>query len=424
MTKLKKSLFLALLTIGVAMASCSDGDDESSKTIELTGGTQTTQTVFADETTPNNGIKFTATEAWTATITEVATTKAAAGRVDWVELSAYSGGAGEFTLIMTLQPNLTGQSRKAEIRIVCGDTTIVIVVEQKGTKEDGTTPESPDGPDVSTDKLITKIEIDNYIYTGEFDGTDVVDFTYDDQKRLTRMVVTEEDETSEGEKITTVSTIVFTYDNDKVSYEQTDVEDGVTSPYKPTGSITLDENCRAVSGTGRDYEYKDKVEEYTFTYSLEYNAYGYLERSVRVEDSDSEEERLIWSNGNLVSVWWGDGYGTSNPDAIDRAQYGSVLNKTNLDLNWIIALNSEGFDFATGDTNKMFPMLGYTGKRSTNMVEKIIAWTGASKETSKYVYTTNDDAFPVSITEYYNVAMPNEQTDWVKESRYRITYNK
>ena len=240
------------------------------------------------------------------------------------------------------------------------------------------------------------------------------------------MVITKEDETSEGEKITTVSTIVFTYDNDKVSYEQTDVEDGVTSPYKPTGSITLDENGRAVSGMGRDYEYKDKVEEYTFTYSLEYNADGYLERSVRVEDSDSEEERLTWSNGNLVSVWWGDGYGTSNPDAIDRAQYGSVLNRTNLDLNWIIALNSEGFDFATGDTNSMFPMLGYTGKRSTNMVEKIIAWTGngKTKEDYKYEYTTSNDAFPVSITEYYNVAMPNEQTDWVKDNIYRITYNK
>ena len=71
MTKLKKSLSLALLTIGVAMASCSDGDDESSKTIEQTAGAQTTQTVFADETTLNNGIKFTAIEAWTATITEV-----------------------------------------------------------------------------------------------------------------------------------------------------------------------------------------------------------------------------------------------------------------------------------------------------------------------------------------------------------------
>ena len=153
---------------------------------------------------------------------------------------------------------MTGQSRKAEIHIVCGDTTIVIVIEQKGTKEDGTTPESPDGPDVSTDKLITKIDVDNYTHIGEFDGTDIVDFTYDDQKRLTKMVITKEDETSEGETITTVSTIVFTYDNDKVSYEQTDVEDGVTSPYKPTGSITLDENGRAVSGTGRDYDTKIK----------------------------------------------------------------------------------------------------------------------------------------------------------------------
>ena len=100
-----KKLFFTLLTV-VAMASCGDGDDESLKTIELTGGTQTTQTVFADETTLNNGIKFTATEAWTATITEVATTKAAAGRVDWVELSAYS--AREFTLTMTLQTELDG----------------------------------------------------------------------------------------------------------------------------------------------------------------------------------------------------------------------------------------------------------------------------------------------------------------------------
>ena len=58
------------------------------------------------------------------------------------------------------------------------------------------------------------------------------------------------------------------------------------------------------------------------------------------------------------------------------------------------------------------------------MVEKIIAWTGAPKETFKYVYITNDDAFPVSITEYYNVAMPNEQTDWVKDNIYRVTYNK
>ncbi len=426
--ELKKGLLLALLLIGVAMANCGDGDDGGSKTIELTGGTQTTQVVFADETTTNGGIKFTATEPWAATVSEVATTKATAGRVDWMELSAYSGGAGEFTLTMTLQPNLTGKSRKAEIRIVCGDTTIVIVVEQKGTKEDGTTPESPDDPNVSTNKLITKVEIDSYTHEGEFDGTNIMEFTYDDQKRLMKMVETGVDETSTGEKIPTVSTIVFTYDNNKVSYEWTDVENGVMSPCKPTGSITLDENGRAVSGTGRDYEYKDEVAEYTFTYTLEYDTDGYLIRSVRVEDADpSNEERLTWANGNLVSVWWGDGFsGDSNPDVIDRAQYGSVLNKANLDLNWCVALDSEGFDFATGDVYKLFPMLGYTGKRSTNMAEKIIAWTGgaSTKEDSKFEYTTDSDGFLTSIVKYYNYVIPNVQSNWIKGSVYRITYNK
>lgn len=64
MKELKKGLLLALLLIGVAMASCSDGDDGVLKTIELTGDTPTTQILFADETTTNDGIKFTATEAW------------------------------------------------------------------------------------------------------------------------------------------------------------------------------------------------------------------------------------------------------------------------------------------------------------------------------------------------------------------------
>ena len=62
--KLKRGLFLALLTIGITMESCGDGDDGTPKTIELIGGTQTTQIVFADETVTNNDIKFTATEAW------------------------------------------------------------------------------------------------------------------------------------------------------------------------------------------------------------------------------------------------------------------------------------------------------------------------------------------------------------------------
>ncbi|HJA56047.1 MAG TPA: hypothetical protein H9951_11850 [Candidatus Bacteroides intestinigallinarum] len=82
-----KNLIWMLFAV-VAMASCSNGDDGTQKSIVLQG-TPTVQTVFADETTTNDGIKFTATEAWAATVSEVVTTKVVAGRVDWVELSAY-----------------------------------------------------------------------------------------------------------------------------------------------------------------------------------------------------------------------------------------------------------------------------------------------------------------------------------------------
>ena len=76
-----------LLALGVA--GCS-GDDGAPKTVVLTGGTQTSQTVYADETQgTGGGISFTATADWVATVTEVAVSKAAGGSsVDWLTLSA------------------------------------------------------------------------------------------------------------------------------------------------------------------------------------------------------------------------------------------------------------------------------------------------------------------------------------------------
>ena len=131
-----KKCFFAFLAVGVLWA-CSDGEDTTTESaVVLDKTTQTTQTVYADETQKNEGIKFTATEPWTATVDEVKT-KAEGSNVDWLKLSAYSGGAGEFTLNLTLTPNTTGKSRKAEIRIVAGKTVLTITVEQKAETESG-----------------------------------------------------------------------------------------------------------------------------------------------------------------------------------------------------------------------------------------------------------------------------------------------
>lgn len=85
-----KKCFFAFLAV-VVLWACSDGEDTTTESaVVLDKTTQTTQTVYADETQKNEGIKFTATEPWTATVDEV-TTKAEGSNVDWLKLSAYSG---------------------------------------------------------------------------------------------------------------------------------------------------------------------------------------------------------------------------------------------------------------------------------------------------------------------------------------------
>lgn len=134
-----KNLFLVMLLAVFAFTSCSKDDGGDQAPLVLTGGTTTTQAVYADQTS-GSGIKFAASAPWTANVTA---SKAGGSDLDWLTLNAYSGGAGEQTLTMTLKENLTGADRKAQISIVCGGTTITITVEQKGVTENGEKPEEP-----------------------------------------------------------------------------------------------------------------------------------------------------------------------------------------------------------------------------------------------------------------------------------------
>lgn len=79
---MKKILFSLLVAIALGACSSDDGKgpDES---VVLTGGTQTSQTIYADETQKSEGIKFTATEPWTATVNEV-NTRTEGSNVDWL----------------------------------------------------------------------------------------------------------------------------------------------------------------------------------------------------------------------------------------------------------------------------------------------------------------------------------------------------
>ena len=154
--------------------------------------------------------------------------------------------------------------------------------------------------------------------------------------------------------------------------------------------------------SGKFLSYDDKGNnqptQWTGNYELFYDAEGRLVKSI---STDSDEERITWTGGNPTEVWWGtvDSY-----DLIDKASYGTVPNKTNLDLNWFVVLETEGWAFASGDSNNLFPLIGLTGKRSEHMAETVYSLgVPGSGSTYKYEcrYQTDADGLLTKITRKY-----------------------
>lgn len=129
-----KAIYSLLLLVVVSLAACNESI--TSKLLQLADGTSTSLVFNADDS-GDATIKFTADAAWTASVSEVAASKSGES-ISWLKLSSYGGEAGDNTITISLIKNYTGASRKAEIKIVCGDSEIIITVEQKGETSTGT----------------------------------------------------------------------------------------------------------------------------------------------------------------------------------------------------------------------------------------------------------------------------------------------
>ena len=171
-----------------------DGNGSDDRDAVLNKGTQTEQVIYADEEgVKDEGIKFSTQGAWTAEVVEVSTrsTDATPRTVDWLTLSQYSGDkAGDYTINLTLKQNFTGKSRKAEIRILCGQTVITITVEQKAEKEDGIKLKRVKSVDYA---IVLGAEEEKRYYE---DADCSFTYSYDEQGRVAKVVQSWEDEES------------------------------------------------------------------------------------------------------------------------------------------------------------------------------------------------------------------------------------
>lgn len=284
-----------------------------------------------------------------------------------------------------------------------------------GQKPDTTV--TPDVPDASAVGKVTKIVCRSWEGT-QYDDDYTVELFYDQKGRVARMVQTEVDEydkpSGESGTVTVKAEVTLTYGNGTASYSVTYSEDGVLNPDQwVKGSATLDAFGRVVRGeyTEMDDDDDNDNEEYRSTYTLTYDANGYLVKSEGMDGDDPLSETLTWTSGNLTQVNWGRDNGR---DLIDKAVYGQVENIANVDLNYFLVLDSEGFDFSAGDPLKIFAMLGMVGNRSTHMATKV---TEAWGDVKTYTY---ESIVKGKVTKIVQLEQEGSHTE---REEFEITYS-
>ncbi len=247
-------------------------------------------------------------------------------------------------------------------------------------------------------KKVTRIVKNEWSNQGDWVCDEVYEFFYDELGRVIKTTQEEQELYAPGKASVNMETTHITYGDNTIDYRVAHTKNGVeANGENPSGSATLDELGRVVSGNCQEYDWDDDgtYEIEKSTYTLFYDAEGYLVRSVQEEmerGSRPVESLMGWLDGNLVEVSWSD----DGQKFFDSVTYGSVLNKSNIDLLWFYVLDTDAWEDATGDPHKVFAMLGYTGNRSIHMPIEVI--DGEDRETDRYIYETDSEGFITKIT--------------------------
>lgn len=300
----------------VALTACSDDNgDGTGKDIQLAPGTPKDYTIFADETsgTPSEGISFTTTGPWRATVVQTRADAFDSGEVtpSWVTVSPDHGdAAGDYTISISLGVNTSGQDRKAIITIECGGTRITITVEQKGTTEDGKVPDDGDEPVVPTGAQLVS-EVYHYFNNSPGEEDSRIELTYDERNRLIRWKKTTNEVVSPG----TVEAVTQTYE-----YEY---DDGVVRIANPEENTHFTVWLNAAG-------YAERVERSRPGESVNITTYKYdsENRLIRANQED-EWEDYVWENGNLVESRYGSPNGEND---VTRFTYTDLENRERPDF--------------------------------------------------------------------------------------------
>ena len=344
-----KTFYSYLLLMAVMLTAC-DGK-LTEKLLQLADGTSTSLVFNADES-GDATIKFVADDSWTASVIEVTASKSGES-ISWLKLSSYAGSAGDNTITVSLLKNYTGASRKAQIKIVCGDSEIVITVEQKGETSTGNVAKQ-------IKKIVYKetensaVDSNDTPYEEEYS----LNFSYDKNGSVARII--KEGRTKyNSEKYTNTMTFDYSIVGEiQATLEETDA--GSSETYQTRYVVTLDDRGNAVEVRKKDeYEsgYRD-VAKFGYTDDVR------LAKMQTYEYGDEDDIYIFSYENGLMSKYFCDGEYENDDEYIFDGSYYTNKYQNNGMID-MMAYVGGGFEF-----DFLF-YIGRLAKTSDYCIEKI-----------------------------------------------------
>lgn len=241
---------------------------------------------------------------------------------------------------------------------------------------------------VHASKYVSKIIISGDI---PYDDEVSIDFVYDKDNRPEQI-------TFSGVRgdVPCIAEIRVNHGRNMARCEIRKFRDGNEYSDKSHKVIVLDNFGRAVSGDYIDFDFdsEGKYVREEAQFELAYDRAGRLTRSkVSLLGGHTSENLMTWHGNNLTSI----SYRENGADHVDKAYYSDVLNKSNLDLNWLCYIRNRGFHMLTGDPDNLFFLLGYCGKSSRNLPEMIIDAGDSKTSRSFLTYEVDKEGYATRI---------------------------
>jgi len=354
---------LLFLAAGVMLVSCEDlfgGAGEIS--VDPSDKSALVQTLGSTAMNAS-GLTFTTKGPWSSYINDYSAKSGSPA--SWISISPDHGeDAGEYTIEINLEENNTGADRKAVIVIVCGDDEVSVIITQKSTPDvpaqDGDNQDqNGESSAPSYVKYVKTISYEYTHYTGDKDEEKLT-FSYDDRKRIVRVILDEKNTINDGSSSeTTTSTLEYRFNYGIVG------EVAMTIPGEEgSGMIaTIDDKGRVTSVRSEDAMSDSGVR-------FAYNEQGYLSGYYAIDGAATDRINLYYTDGLFSAVGEFDYDGKED---VEHMPYFSSMyahryanDKINVDLNpFIMDSELDGL----GDNIMCWIVLRMCGKFSDCLME-------------------------------------------------------